>query len=109
MKENILEKLLDRALEKELGDKSEAMSGIKIVVLQRGWVVIGRYEQDGEYGVLTDAYVIRKWGTSAGLGQLALQGKQADTILDKTGTVRFHGLTTVAVIDANEKVWKNEL
>lgn len=83
--------------------------GIKIVILQRGWVVIGRYHEDGDYGVLVDAYVIRRWGTSEGLGELALQGKQKETKLDKTGVIRFHKLTTVALIDCNEDMWNKEL
>lgn len=82
--------------------------GIKIVILQRGWVVIGKYHQDGEYGVLTDAYVIRRWGTDEGLGQLAREGKQEETKLEKTGTIRFHELTSVAMIDCDEGKWKSE-
>ena len=88
---------------------SDTGSEIRIAVLQRGWVVIGRYTEDGEYGILNDAYVIRRWGTSEGLGQLALQGKQADTILEKTGVVRFLKLTSVMLIDCETKKWKNEL
>lgn len=82
---------------------------IKIVILQRGWVVIGRYEEDGDYGILTNASVIRRWGTSKGLGELALNGKQSETVLDKAGTVRFQKLTSVAVIDCDETAWKKSL
>ena len=84
------------------------LTPIKIVILQRGWVVIGRYSEDGEYGVLNDAYVIRRWGTSEGLGQLALDGKQSETKLEKTGVIRFHKLTTVAEINCDFSKWDNE-
>ena len=85
-------------------------SPIKIVILQRGWVVIGRYaEIENDMCVLTDAYVIRRWGTSEGLGQLALEGKQSETKLEKTGVVKFHKLTTVAMIDCDTKKWNKEL
>ena len=85
------------------------LTPIKIVILQRGWVVIGRYSEDGEYGVLNDAYVIRRWGTSEGLGELALQGKQSETKIEKTGVVKFHKLTSVATIDCDFKLWDKEL
>ena len=90
---------------------SEAVSSpIKIVILQRGWVVIGRYsEEENDMCVLTDAYVIRSWGTSKGLGELALNGKQTNTKLDKTGVVRFHKLTSVGLIDCVDSKWDKEL
>ena len=79
---------------------------IKIVILQRGWVVIGRYsEEENDMCVLTDAYVIRRWGTSDGLGQLALKGKQSETKLEKTGIIKFHKLTSVGFIDADFNIW----
>jgi len=84
-------------------------SEIKIVILQRGWVVIGRFREDSEYGYLTDAYVIRRWGTSEGLGELALKGKQSETKLEKTGLVKFHKLTSVALIDCDFNKWDKEL
>ena len=79
---------------------------IKIVILQRGWVVIGRYsEEENDMCILTDAYVIRRWGTSDGLGQLALNGKQSETKLEKTGIIKFHKLTSVGFIDADFNIW----
>lgn len=85
-------------------------SSIKIIILQRGWVVIGKYsEEENDMCVLVDAYVIRSWGTSKGLGELALKGKQTNTKLDKTGTIRFHKLTSVGIIDCVEDKWINEL
>lgn len=85
-------------------------SEIKILILQRGWIVIGRYhEEENDIVVLSDAYVIRSWGTSKGLGELALEGKQSSTKLDKTGTVRCHKLTIVGIIDCVESKWSNEL
>jgi len=85
-------------------------SEIKIVILQRGWVVIGRYsEEENDMCVLVDAYVIRTWGTTKGLGELAIEGKKTNTTLDKTGVVRFHKLTTVGIIDCVESKWDGEL
>lgn len=91
------------------GSQEPKNSKIKIVILQRGWVVIGRWSQEGEMCSLDNACVIRTWGTSNGLGQLALEGKQSSTKLDKVGHIEFHILTTVAVINAREDVWDKEL
>ena len=84
-------------------------SDIKIVVLQRGWVFIGRWSEDGDNCALDNAYVIRTWGTTKGLGELALEGKQSSTKLDKAGRVEFHRLTVVATLNAKGELWEKEL
>ena len=84
-------------------------SNIKIVILQRGWVFIGRWSQDGDMCSLDNAYCIEHFGTTEGLGQLALQGKQENTRLRKAGHMDFHILTTVATIDAKEELWNDIL
>lgn len=81
----------------------------KILVLQRGWVAIGRYHKDGADHVLADAAVVRRWGTAKGLGQLALSGPTLSTVLDPTGVVRAHELATVFVIDADARIWSGLL
>lgn len=81
------------------------MSDNKIVVLHRGWVVVGKYSIDGDEIVIKDASVIRKWGTSKGLGELALKGKLPTTGLDPCGTVRAHKLAVVMTLDCDEKNW----
>lgn len=91
------------------GTEEPVNSNIKIVILQRGWVFIGRYVEDGDKCWLDNAYVIRVWGTDKGLGQLALEGKQPNTKLDKAGRVEFHKLTVVASISAREDLWTQEL
>jgi hypothetical protein len=83
---------------------------IKIVILQRGWIMIGRFERDGSDCKLHNASIIRKWGTTKGLGELANNGKTSDTVLDKChGIVFFDVLTIVATIDCNKEVWEKVL
>jgi len=84
-------------------------SDIKICVLQRGWVMIGRYTKVEDTITLENAYVIRQWGTTKGLGELALDGKQSSTKLDKAGRVEFHVLTVVATITCDDTKWDKEL
>lgn len=79
-------------------------SNVKIVVLQRGWVVVGSWQQEGPHVTLSHAAVVR-WGTSRGLGQLALEGPQTSTVLDPSGTIEFHELTVVMAINVDESKW----
>ena len=80
---------------------------IKIVILPRGWNMIGYFSKEGSNCKLENASVIRRWGTTKGLGELAEKGKLKDTILDPCGTVEFHELTVIATIAAKESVWKS--
>jgi len=78
----------------------------KIVVLQRGWVVVGKLEREGTQCKLHQASVIRNWGTKKGLGELVEKGPQKDTILDPcNGVVEFDYLTVVLTLSADEKKW----
>ena len=79
-------------------------SPIKIVILQRGWCMIGRFDRDGSDCKLHDAAVIRQWGTTKGLGQIAEGGPTDLTKLDKCyGVVEFDYLTVVATIDCRRQ------
>ena len=78
--------------------------GARIVVLQRGWVVAGLVGQVGQELVITGAKVIRRWGTSKGLGELA-DGPLTGTTLDDAGTVRAHVLSVVLMIDVDAEKW----
>jgi hypothetical protein len=58
-----------------------------ICILDKGFVYIGTLSIDDKMATIEDAQCIRKWGTTKGLGQLALEGPQSSTVLDKVGTV----------------------
>ena len=80
---------------------------IKIVILQRGWVMVGRFERNGSDCKLHNASVIRVWGTTKGIGEIAANGPLKDTKLDKTyGVVEFDYLTVVASVSVSEDKWK---
>lgn len=79
---------------------------IKIVVLQRGWIYIGRFERNGNDCKLYNAYNIRTWGTTKGLPEL-VNGATSSTKLDKCeGIVEFDWLTVVHTITVNPEKWK---
>ena len=91
--------------------KTNVNDDIRIVVLQRGWVVVGRYSEDesGTYGFLDDASVVRYWGTTRGIGQLATEGPLSGTKLDRCPTVQFHALTVVLTIACEAEKWTSKL
>lgn len=82
---------------------------IRIVILHRGFVYVGRFRQDDSKCALQNAYNVRRWGTSEGLGQLAFQGPLQNTQLDACGTVRFHELAVIATIDCDVEKWDHVL
>jgi hypothetical protein len=89
-----------------INDFKEFDGDIKIVVLQRGWVYIGRFERIGNDCKLHNAYNIRSWGTTKGLPEL-VNGATKDTKLDKCdGVVEFDWLTVVHTITVDKKSWK---
>jgi len=86
--------------------KTEFSGELKIVVLQRGWVIVGKFERNGSDCKVHNASVIRNWGTSKGLGELALSGPTVSTKLDPcNGLVEFDYLTVVMSISVNEEIW----
>jgi hypothetical protein len=76
----------------------------RIVVLQRGWVVVGMYSSSGSDVTIANASIIRRWGTDKGLGQL-IHGPRPNTILDPAGTVRCNILGVVATLDCEPSAW----
>lgn len=79
---------------------------VKIVVLDRGFVYVGRVEQGEDWLTIRNAKNIRIWGTTKGLGEL-VNGPLKDTKLDAVGTVRAPMRAVISVIDASEASWKS--
>ena len=77
-----------------------------IFVCDRSWVLYGHGEIDGEHVVITDCRVIRLWGTTRGLGQLATEGPQSGTKLDPQPETRVHASRIVMEIQCKTGVWK---
>lgn len=71
----------------------------QIVISQRGWVFVGDVTRTGNEVVIENAAVVRRWGTTRGLGQLAQEGPTQNTILDFCPPVRIHPLAVVATMD----------
>lgn len=88
-------------------NKSPNYSGdVRIVVLQRGWIYVGRFKKDGNLCSLSNAHCIRSWGTTKGLQEL-VNGVTSSTKLDKCeGVVEFDWLTVIHTISVKEEAWK---
>lgn len=85
--------------------KTQFDGDIKIVVLQRGWIYIGKFERTGNDCKLYNAYCIRTWGTSKGLAEL-VNGATSSTKLDKCdGIVEFDWLTVIHTITVDKTKW----
>ena len=84
-------------------------SPVRIVVLQRGFVLVGYYtEHDENHYSLDAASVIERWGTTEGLGQL-VTGPTSETRLRPCGHVEFHPLGVVLSISCDESAWADKL
>lgn len=78
---------------------------LAIIVLDRGWVFIGRIEKLPNEVRIEHAGCIRRWGTSKGIGQLALEGPTSNTLVDEAGTVTVPGHAVICLIEAEVSKW----
>ena len=94
----------------ELVKASQIKNGdIVIAVLDRGWVMIGRYWGSPQEEGLIQSSCVRSWGTNRGLGQLAHEGVTSSTILDPEGACQWPVVCRVKLIKCDQKVWEGKL
>ena len=92
------------------------MSEVRIYVLPHGHVIVGTEERTPEWRVV-DGAVIRRWGTDAGLAQLAAKGpltdksqsENAPTVLEHGGRMEVPEAAIVFTFLCDEKAWKGKL
>ncbi len=82
---------------------------IRIVVLQRGWAAVGHYFKEGTEVTLTCSSIIRRWGTTRGLGEIARDGPTAETVLDPCGTIGCHELGVVLWMKCAQTKWADHV
>ena len=82
------------------------VGGVKIVVLDRGFVVVGNVTIENNYVTIRNCHCIRTWGTERGIGQIAMEGPTSQTKLDAQPTTRVHELQVVQMIDCEATQWK---
>ena len=86
-------------------ESKTVLSGFAIVVADRGYVYVGNVNLDDQFAVVTNAKNIRIWGTTKGLGELALGGPTSSTKLDDVGTVRIPIRAIISLIDTEAAKW----
>lgn len=77
----------------------------QIAVLDRGFVYVGTCTIADGMLTITNAQNVRRWGTKAGLGELATKGPTEKTILDPAGTVRAPMSAVMHLIDYTAPHW----
>lgn len=80
---------------------------LQIVVADRGHVWVGEVcqAQDGSSLYIRDARIVRRWGTTHGLNQLAIEGPQPNTRLDQAADVIVPHRAVIARIACARSAW----
>lgn len=87
---------------------TETNNDIRIVVLPRGWVVVGEYAEAAGEVRMTRCSVIRRWGTTRGLGEL-VAGPTKATALDAVGELRCGRDGVVFSLPCDAAGWAGKL
>lgn len=80
--------------------------GICLVIADRGHVWVGNVSTSADWCLVENASVVRVWGTTKGLGEIAEGGPTSKTVLDKCGSVRVARRALIALIPCKEHAWK---
>jgi len=81
---------------------------MKICVIEGGWVIVGHLIQDDDVYTLTNGNVISSWGTTEGIGELAIKGPLKNTKLDKIPMVKFHKNKLIFTIETDDDKWQTK-
>ena len=90
-------------------EEKEMKRDIRICVLHRGWVLVGDYSRTGDYVKLEKPSVIRIWGTTKGLGQIAADGPLQNTVLDPEPECEFNVQQVIRTISCSGEKWEKWL
>lgn len=82
----------------------------QIIVIKLGWVLVGTVvDERPDTLTIHGAHVIRRWGATKGLGELAAEGPTKNTTLEATGCVVIERDSVLFRIDCEVKPWKKTL
>ena len=81
---------------------------IKIVVIERGFVYVGRVEVNGNEMTIEGAHSIIHWGTTKHLGELT-DGPLKDTKLGAPCTVQVLLRQVIHMIEVNQDGWHKHI
>ena len=96
---------LNTAQPADAGANASSQNPVSIVILDRGFVLVGNAVVDGDWVVTTGASIIRRWGTTKGLGELAANGPLENTKLDPIGAVRSPLRALIGLVACEPSKW----
>lgn len=79
--------------------------GLALVVADRGFVWVGETVTDADWVHITAARVVRRWGTSEGLNELAVKGPLPNTRLDAPSDLKVSRKALIAIIPCEAEKW----
>ncbi len=80
--------------------------GLCLVVADRGHVWVGVVRTDAEWAYVQGARIVRVWGTTRGLNQLAVDGPLPNTKLDAAATiVKVARRAVIALVPCETSKW----
>ena len=80
---------------------------LSIVVADRGWVYIGKVEQEADWLTVIDARQITRWGTTKGLNEL-VDGPTSTTRLGAPASIRIPMRAVITVIPVVASKWEGK-
>lgn len=87
---------------------AEECGKIKIVVMERGFVYVGRVDDVDDPVTIRNARALIRWGTNNHLGQL-VNGPLPNTKLGASCTVRCFLRQIIHAIEVNQDAWNKHI
>lgn len=81
---------------------------IKIVVLERGFIYVGRVSEECDLVTIHGARSIIRWGTSQHIGEL-VDGPLENTRLGSPCTVQCRVPQVIHMIEVNQNAWNKHI
>jgi hypothetical protein len=76
-----------------------------IIIANSGWVFVGDIKVHKSFSEIKNCNVIRRWGTTKGLGQLAIEGPLEKTVLDFCGDIIVPINSQIAIFKSKKTLW----
>jgi len=89
-------------------DTPDIDHGFCLVVADRGHVWVGNARDEGDYTIVTDARIVRRFGTDRGLNQIANEGPTAKTIVGAPATLKVARWAIIAIIPCEASAWNGK-
>lgn len=86
-------------------DHTNEAHGLCLIVADRGFVWVGEASTDADWVNIKGGRVVRRWGTSEGLNELAVKGPLANTCLDAPADLKVSRKALIAIIPCEVDKW----